>query len=148
MEKRYYEVTAKFGHVGRNNYTIKKVPVIANNGKDAAYKTRWMGRVKHHDKHAIINVKEITVEEYFTLKEVCEKDPYFICSSVQEQKEKCIDIEKSILREETIELFDSEIDSKKRAERVKYKRHKNKIINDDTFFMLRNYDLYLSYECI
>ena len=146
MTKRYYEVTAKFGHVGRNNYIIKIVPVIAENGKDAAYKTRWMGRVKHHHKDAIINVREINEEEYIILKEEYNNDPYFSCNSIQEQNDKCLEISESIYRENN--NFETEKNSKIRKERVKYKKHKNKIINDDTFLMIRNYDLYLSYECI
>ena len=59
MGIRYYAVDAKCGHVGINNYIIVKFAVAANSGKEAALKTRFFPRVKHHQKDAIINVKEI-----------------------------------------------------------------------------------------
>ena len=64
MTKKYFAVTVKFGHVGQHKCIIKTVLIEAESGKDAAYQARWMPRVKHHDKHAIISVKEIDLERW------------------------------------------------------------------------------------
>ena len=81
-----YQVTAKCGHVGKNYYAVKDFPVIAEDGKDAARLTRYFPRVKHHQKDAILDVVEITWEEYNALVLKNKQDPYFHCSNVQEQR--------------------------------------------------------------
>ena len=83
----HYLVKAQFGHVGRNNYIIKTIPVYAEDGKEAAYKVRWMGRVKHDRKDAIIEVRKCSLEEYLTQKEINNNDPYFSARSKQEQNQ-------------------------------------------------------------
>ena len=82
---KYYEVSAKCGHVGRNNYIIKKFYVKAETGEDAAEIVRNKPRVKHHRKDVIIDTKKITEEDYLQgLKEMNE-DKYFQVQSKQEQ---------------------------------------------------------------
>ncbi len=82
----HYLVKAQFGHVGRNNYIIKTVPVYAEDGKEAAFKVRWMARVKHNRKDAIIEVKKCSLEEYLEQKAIKDKDPYFSVHNKQDQK--------------------------------------------------------------
>ena len=82
---KYYEVSAKCGHVGRNNYIIKKFYIKAETGEDAAEIVRNKPRVKHHRKDVIIDTKKITEEDYLQgLKEMNE-DKYFQVQSKQEQ---------------------------------------------------------------
>ena len=53
----FYKVTAKCGHVGRNNYIEKDFFVKADSGRDAALIVRCKPRVKHDRKDAILSVK-------------------------------------------------------------------------------------------
>ncbi|MDE6275942.1 MAG: hypothetical protein K2M75_05320 [Clostridia bacterium] len=82
----YYKVSAKCGHVGRNNYIIKNFYIKANNGKEAAYKVRYTPRVKHDRKDAILAVDIITKEEYTLGKKIQAKDTYFKVNSSSEQR--------------------------------------------------------------
>ncbi len=90
---KYYAVTTMCGHVGRNCYVEKTFPIMAANGKEAAEIGRWIPRVKHHNKHAILDVKEITENEFGELQEANNEDPYFFCKNKQEQKLYCDDLD-------------------------------------------------------
>ena len=143
MTNKYFAVTVKFGHVGQHKFIIKTVPVAAESGKEAAYKARWMPRVKHHDKHAIINVKEIDLETYLILMIEKSTDPYFQCKSIQEQRTECADIEADV------QYIDDGIDyEKRRANRkskIDFQKRKNKAVIRNCYFMMRNYETALSY---
>ena len=133
-----FAVTAQFGHVGRGRFIIKEVPIFAENGKDAAYKVRWMARVKHHRKDAILAVKKITGEEYLTLKETHNSDPYFQVHSKQEQALLCKGIEDEIIsydKQDNKKLLKAE-----RKNKIKFKMKKNKIITKDALYSMHNYD--------
>ena len=144
MTTNYYAVTAKFSHVGRNKTIIKTVAVKAESGKDAAYRVRWMGRVKHHAKDAIIDVKAISQEEYELLRECVNEDPYFSCSNIQEQRLECDGIE-----DEIIEMRHDEIDYEKREinrkNKVNFQKRKQKVLNNEYFYMMKNYEATMSY---
>ena len=92
MEKKYFAVTTKCGHVGKGKFIIKTFAVVASDGKDAAEIARWLPRVKHHNKECILDVKKISEEMFQVLLEENSKDLYFQCRNVQEQKEKCPEI--------------------------------------------------------
>ena len=81
----YYEVSAKCGHVGRNNYIIKKFYVKAESGEDAADKVRNKPRVKHDRKDAIQSVTKITEEMYLQGLKEMQDDMYFHVQSKQQQ---------------------------------------------------------------
>ena len=98
---KYYEVEAKCGHVGRNNYILKKIYVCANNGKEAAKFVRKMGRVKHDHKDAIKNVTEISFTDYKIGRQEMSNDNYFHVHSKQDQNALC-NLDGYILKEETI----------------------------------------------
>ena len=83
---KYYEVTAKCGHVGKNNCIFITFACAAENGKEAAAKVRRYKRVKHDHKDAIRNVNEITFEDFMKLKAENDVDPYLHCKNPQEQK--------------------------------------------------------------
>ena len=82
---RYYMVTAKCGHVGRDYYIPIDFPVRADSAKEAAAAARSLPRVKHHHKDAILSVEEV---DFFAYQDRCyinSFDPYFQCSNRQEQ---------------------------------------------------------------
>lgn len=83
---KYYEVTAKCGHVGKNNCIFITFACVAESGKEAAAKVRLYKRVKHDHKDAIRNVNEITFEEFMELKAENDADPYLHCKNSQEQR--------------------------------------------------------------
>jgi hypothetical protein len=107
---RYYCVKAKCGHVGRNNYIEKNFYVKAENGKEAALIVRNKPRVKHHQKDAIINVIEISLEEYVLGKKINEKDDYFHIHDSSTQRKIHAVNENEIIKE--IEI-------------IKYKKNRN-----------------------
>ena len=144
MTKKYFAVTVKFGHVGQHKCIIKTVPLTAESGKEAAYQARWMPRVKHHDKHAIIDVKEIDLEAYFILMIEKSLDPYFQCKNIQEQRNECEGIEDEVQYMEENEI-DYESHEKARKSKVNFKAKKNKSLRKEHIYMMRNYDLAMSY---
>ena len=82
---RYYEVTAKCGHVGRGYYIPIGFAVRAETASEAAAATRTMPRVKHDHKDVILSVREVDVFEYDDLKMVNHYDPYLQCRSRRDQ---------------------------------------------------------------
>ena len=137
----HYLVKAQFGHVGRNNYIIKTIPVYAEDGKEAAYKVRWMGRVKHNRKDAIIEVRKCTLEEYLEQKEINANDPYFSVHSKQEQEALCEGIADQIISYE----LSSKVNKLKRVNKVKYNMKKNKLIHNEALYAMRNYEAAIAY---
>ena len=88
-QKLYFEVKAKCGHVGRNNYIPISFAVCAKDGKEAARKVRDFPRVKHDHKDAILSVEEICYDTYLEIKNRNNEDPYLQCHTKQEQKKTC-----------------------------------------------------------
>ena len=82
----YYKVIAKCGHVGKGHYIVKDIYVMANDGKEAALKGRWVPRVKHHWKDAIEAVYKITEQEYCLGKRKNKQDRYFQVKNSTEQR--------------------------------------------------------------
>lgn len=119
--KKYYEVVAKCGHVGKGKYYEGVFYEIAEDGKKAAEIVRGRGRVKHHKKDAIISVKKISYEEYLVGIENKEKDLYFQCLNIQDQNVILDQIAYNIKNECWLSL---EIDTEKRREIIKYKKTK------------------------
>ena len=83
---RYFAVTAKCGHVGKNKCIPITFACFAEDGKEAAAKTRQFPRVKHDHKDAILEVREILFEDFMTLKSKNDADPYLHCKNPQEQR--------------------------------------------------------------
>ena len=86
MENRYFKVTCKCGHVGVKHYIRISFPVIAATRKGAAEIARYIPRVKHEHKDAILECKEITIEKFQELQEINKHDPYLCCKCKQEQE--------------------------------------------------------------
>ena len=110
----YYEVKAKCGHVGRNNYIIKCFYVYACNKKEAASITRYMPRVKHHHKDAIINVEEISYDDYLLGKKSIYCDPYFNVTNSSDQRLYCDFRDGEIIEEKKDERYRKTTHAKKR----------------------------------
>ena len=84
---RYYTVTAKCGHVGRDCYIPITFAVKANSAKEAASVTRFLPRVKHHHKDAILSVEEVDFSAYQDRCYINSFDPFLQCSNRQEQRQ-------------------------------------------------------------
>lgn len=95
--KRYFSVECKCGHAGKMYYIPIRFAIEAENGKEAAEKGRWTPRVKHHQKYCILNVEELTEDEYYLLLSENRNDPYLNCHSDEDQIN--IDIENRKVRE-------------------------------------------------
>ena len=74
---KYFMVTAKCGHVRRNNYTLMNLFIKADSKKDAASIARGVGRVKHHHRDAIRDVVEISFDEYIEGLKANDQNSYF-----------------------------------------------------------------------
>ncbi len=133
MTKNYYAVTAKCGHVGRGKYVIKTFAVKAEDGKEAAKQGRMIPRVKHDNKHCILDVKKITEEQFILLIEENNKDQYFKCSNVQEQRKKCPEI-----YDEVFYLYGKK-ELKDRKDKVNKKKKINEFKEFDSKMMLKDY---------
>ena len=102
---KYYEVEAKCGHVGRHNYILKKFYICADDGKEAAYKVRYLPRVKHNHKDAIKNVKEITYDDYVKGLDQHKQDAYFLVHNSTQQRQSCFFENNEIIKEEEKQNF-------------------------------------------
>ena len=102
---KYYRVKARCGHVGRHNYIPKTFYVKADNGKEAAAKTRKIPRVQHDKKEAILEVSKITKEEFLEGLKKNDKDPFLKAINVQEQRVMCPNLEEEIIREEEVQTY-------------------------------------------
>ena len=123
--KKYYEVIAKCGHVGRKNYIPVKFAVVAESGKEAAKKVRQFPRVKHNHKDAILDVRCITLEEFLEIKERNNNDSYLKCHSKQEQN---LIVNLSERMVDDLHNVKQVFDKQARLDRVAYKIKKTKIL--------------------
>lgn len=78
---------------------------IVNLKKDAASYVRKCPRLKHHQKDAIRDVIEITLDNYESGKETMLNDPYFNSHLIQEQRRNCLGIEDHFINEFKDEFF-------------------------------------------
>lgn len=84
--KKYFVVTAKCGHVGKNAYYEGRFYEKAETAAEAARIVRGRGRVKHDHRDAILSVEEITSFLYLSGIEAKKDEAYFNCRNVQEQR--------------------------------------------------------------
>ncbi len=125
---KYFMVTAKLGHVGKNNYYKGTLFFKAENAKQAAKQARECPRVKHDQKDAILSVTEIDSIIFEAGREFNHSIHYYTCESMQEQRMYFSEIENNIFVEERI--FDEP--------RKNSKRHSLRA----TFNMDPNYESY------
>lgn len=123
--KKYYEVIAKCGHVGKKHYVPVKFAVEAESGKEAAKIVRQFPRVKHGHKDAILNVNKIDYERFLEIVEMNNNDPYLKCHSRQEQN-LISNFEERL--EDDSHNQKAKYDKQARLDRVAYKIKKTKIL--------------------
>lgn len=131
---KYYEVSAKCGHVGKNYYIVKTFFVKAQTGRKAAELVRWQPRVKHHDKDAILNVEKITRNEYLEGILINNNDPYFKSKNIQQQRMKCKNLERIRCSDSNLEkdLAKSKTQKTNKRKLIRYiDHHKNFSIEDE-----------------
>ena len=86
MKNKYFSVTCKCGHVGAKHFVRISFPVIATSRKEASAIARYIPRVKHNHKDAILSCEEITYSEFIELQKTSDADPYLKCECKQEQE--------------------------------------------------------------
>lgn len=99
---KYFMVTAKCGHVGKNNYYKGTLFFKANNGKEAARLARACPRVKHDQKDAILSVTEIDNFCFEVGRELNHSIHYYTCETIQEQRMYLSEIEDNIFVEDWV----------------------------------------------
>lgn len=82
---KYFLVKTQCGHVGRNHYIEITFPVMAENGCEAALIARWIPRVKHDRKDAIVSVDEVSLEQYELQSDINRNDSYLRAQCPQDQ---------------------------------------------------------------
>jgi len=127
---KYFKVTAKCGHVGKNKYYKGDFYIRAETKEEASKITRNMPRVKHDKKDAILNVEEIDHETYIKGIKENSKHPYFNCKNKQEQNRFLQEIQENIVDEENTNL----------EKPKKTKRHslRRKFNNDNDYDLYKN----------
>ena len=142
MSVKFFEVQTKCGHVGgRSKYIIKSHYIVAESRKEAALKARYLPRVKHDHKDAILSSIEITKDEYLEGKYKNSQDPYFKCTSYQEQKTFLSEDSELILDEP--EVFTKHRQkTKNRKKATKYGYLNNHKLETRSFSRCEYYDCY------
>ena len=125
MGNKYFKVICKCGHVGRGHFVRVSFPITAQCARDAADVARYIPRVKHDQKDAILDCVEIDEAEFLAVKKANNEDPYLRCSSPQEQR--CIEDFSSRVENEP-SFFAKE--RKEKNKNVAYKIKKQKEIDD------------------
>lgn len=133
---KYFAVKTKCGHVGKNNYIEITFGIIAEGKKEASTIARWIPRVKHHRKDAIIEVNEINYFDYLDINNKNNDDNYLKVKSIQEQNLLC-DIDSRIIREEKEEKICNR--------NVLFKLRKNKIIERELQRLIIEDNYYFDY---
>ena len=133
---KYFKVITKCGHVGKKNYVPVAFAVEAESGKEAAKIARFLPRVKHDHKDAILDCKEVSYEEYLELREINLNDEYLKCHTKQQQN--LIDISNRLVNDHhfyevqnSIRHIPSKEDKEKRRQRIelKKKRENNRLFS-------------------
>ena len=99
---KYFMVTAKCGHVGKNNYYKGTLYFKAESAKEAAKLARECPRVKHDQKDAILSVTEIDNFFFEVGRELNHSIHYYTCETVQEQRKYLSEIEDNIFVEDWV----------------------------------------------
>ena len=76
QETKFFQVTAKCGHVGRLNYIPINFAIYAKSASEAAQFAKRLPRVKKQLKDAIIACVEISEDEYHALLDSNRRNPY------------------------------------------------------------------------
>lgn len=113
----YWKIDAKVGHVGgRSKYKIHTFYIVATSAKEAALKARYIPRVKHDDKKAILSVTRISYEDFMIGSIKYSEDPFVRVNNIQDQRRYCLDLE----------IFEEENYAKERRHEKDYEKPYNK----------------------
>lgn len=82
---KYFVATIKGGHVKRSHYIVFWHYLKATSLKEAAEKCKTIPRGKKDHKDMILDLKEVSYEEFLRGREEELKDPYLNCKNKQEQ---------------------------------------------------------------
>ncbi len=100
--KRYFAVTCKCGHVGRDHYIPITFAIVAGNKKEASEKASTFPRVKKNHRYRILSNKEIDYQTYLKIKADNEKDPYLHIKTKSQQRLIQPEIDKRTVKEELV----------------------------------------------
>ena len=132
-EKKYYAVKCKCGHTGsRKLYIPIEFGVIASSGKEAAFIGRQIPRCKHHHKDCVLDVREVSYEEYKIICNRNNEDPYLHCKSIQEQSQ--YDLSDRFVKEPRY----IDVDDIEEEQKISVFFGKNKIRNPKKFIRFNN----------
>ena len=141
MKSKYFRVTCKCGHVGRQHFIRIDFPVCAHSKKEAAEIARYIPRVKHDYKDAVLNCVEIDFEEYEILKRINDNDQYLKCTNIQEQ---------SLINEfeSRLEVEPKYLESVKKTRRnaVEFKNKKRRIAEQSYISYQMDYENWSSFD--
>jgi hypothetical protein len=137
MKTNFYAVTAVCGHVGSGHYLLKTFAINADSGKEASTIARYLPRVKHDYKLAIVSCQRITLSDYKFLYSKNQNDSYLQCHNIQDQKRQFPNYKEERLSMNNKEPLDDDsvTETKKRAI---FKHRKEKEII--TSFQTNNWD--------
>lgn len=125
-EKKYYIVSTKCGHVGRNKYIMVDFAIKAETAKDAAQIAKRLPRVKKHWKDVVSKVKEVTREVFYEQILENNKDNYLKSRCIQDQRQMCQHIEERV---QCREFTNNEIDLwEQRGRRLQFQMKKRRLL--------------------
>ena len=138
---RYYKVTCKCGHVGKQNYIPISFAVIAQTKKEASAIARQLPRVKHHRKYAILECIETSFEEFRFLKDINKHDPYLKCKNIQEQR-KIPNLKSRLLPDNEFSRNHKAKDRKFKNEILEFKKRKTNLLQSIAKQILWEFNTY------
>lgn len=97
---RYFAVTCRCGHVGRDRYIPITFAVIASSAKEASKKASSFPRVKENHKYRIIQNKEVDYQTFLEIKKTNDEDPYLKIKTKSEQRKIQEEIDKRTKKED------------------------------------------------
>lgn len=125
-EKKYFLVSTKCGHVGRNKYIMVDFAIKAETAKDAAQIAKKLPRVKKHWKDAVSKVKEVTQDVFYQQILENNKDNYLKSRCIQDQRHMCKHIEERV---QCREFTKDEIDLwETRGKRLQFQMKKRRLM--------------------
>lgn len=80
---------------------------------------RKLPRVKHDHKDTILSVKQISEDEYLSLKEINSSDDYLRCEFKQDQRMLCKNLDSRVIKDTYFEEVEYKTD---RQDRINYKK--------------------------
>ena len=125
MDKKYYIVSTKCGHVGRNKFVMVDFAIKAETAKEAASVAKKLPRVKKHWRDVISKVREVSQDGFYEQILENSKDNYLKSKCIQDQRTMCNDIKERV---QCREFTEDEIDLwQQRGRRIQFQMKKRKI---------------------